>query len=357
MIIQENIDLLPYNTFHFSCIARFFIVIKSIDEIEQLIQSDIWKQSEQKLILWWWSNMCFMIDTFDWIVVKNEIMWKKIIEETATHVLVEVGAGENRDEFVRWTIDQWRWWVENLVSIPGTVWAAPVQNIGAYGVEVKDSIIAVHWINLTHWKENTIEHAWCSFGYRDSLFKSNAYSDFFITRVTFRLEKINNNYTYNVNYEWVEEKTNQLKIDHPDQAMVWCVATAIASIRASKLPDRRKIGTAWSFFQNPIVDQHHFETLKTQFPDLKWRPTAQWMKLSAWQLIERVWLKWYTKNNVGVYDQHALVLVNYGNPKGSDLEEIINHIIEKTKSVFNVILIPEVRCFHSWIHTPTQTKK
>lgn len=357
MINQENIDLLPYNTFHFSCRARFFVVIKSVEEIERLIQSDIWKQNSQKLILWWWSNMCFMIDTFDWIVVKNEIMWKKIIEETATHVLVEVGAGENRDEFVRRTIDQWRWWVENLVSIPGTVGAAPVQNIGAYGVEAKQTITAVHCIDLNEWTAHIFDNAWCNFGYRDSLFKSSEFSQFFISAVRFRLEKINNKYTYNVNYEWVEDKTKQLQNKHPLQSPLRCVATAIASIRATKLPDRKTIGTAWSFFQNPIIDEKQFELLKVSYPTIKWRPTSHWIKLSAWQLIELAWLKWYTRNNVGVYDNHALVLVNHGNPQWSALQEIIKHIIDKTNRLFGITLVPEVRCFRSWKHMHQQIEK
>lgn len=356
MIIQENIDLLPYNTFHFSCIARRFVVIQSVEEIALLIQSEIWQQAKQKLILWWGSNMCFMTDTFDWLLIKNEIKWRKIIEETETHVVVEIGSGENRDAFVRRTIEQWRWWVENLVSIPGTVGAAPVQNIGAYGVEAKQTITAVHCIDLKEWTTHIFDNDWCNFGYRDSLFKSWTHHQLFISAVQFRLEKIQDNYTYNVNYEWVEEKTNQLQTQFPTKSKLRCMASAIAEIRASKLPNPNQIGTAGSFFQNPIISESQFNELKQTYPNLKWRPTAYWIKLSAWQLIELAWLKWYTKNNVGVYDHHALVLVNHGNTEGSALEEIIHHIIEHTTHLFNVVLVPEVRCFTSWSLLPTITK-
>jgi len=343
MIIQEHIDLLPYNTFHFPCVARYFVAIENETDIQELISHPIFQETAHKLILWWGSNMLFAKDTYDGLVIKNNILGKRRIQETSNTVIVEVWAGEQRVEFVRWTIDQWRSGIENLVSIPGTVWAAPVQNIGAYGIEAKDTIILVKWIDLQTGEQKQFTHEMCQFWYRNSLFKATLKENFFITAVQFQLAKYNEKeYIWDVNYEGVAQRTEAIRIDYPEKTKLRAIATAIAEIRASKLPDFEKIWTAWSFFQNPVVTAEYFAELQSQHPEIKWRPVWTWVKLSAGQLIELVWFKGHTQNNVGVYEKHALVLVHHGDGKWVYLLEVINLIKKKVQETFTIQLVPEV---------------
>jgi UDP-N-acetylmuramate dehydrogenase len=343
MIIQEHIDLLPYNTFHFSCTARYFVQIKSEEDIKELINHPVFINTPKKLILWWGSNMLFAEDSYDWLVIQSALFGKTIIHETSTEVHVALWAGESRDEFVRRTVNQWRTGVENLVSIPGTVGAAPVQNIWAYGVEAKDTILLVCWVDLTTGETKDFTHEMCQFWYRDSVFKKLLQEDFFITSVHFQLAKYNEKeYIWNVNYEGVATRTDEILLANKEQTRLWAIATAIAEIRASKLPDLTKIWTAWSFFQNPVIPLQEFERLKICYQDLKWRPVWDAIKLSAGQLIELVWFKWHTQNNVGVYEKHALVLVHHGEGKWAYLLEVVNLIINKIQETFSIQLIPEV---------------
>lgn len=344
LIIQDHVDLLPYNTFHFSCIARYFVEVTSQEDLLELINHPLYQSVQEKLILWGGSNMLFAEETYDGLVIKNNILGKKIIQEDDQEVLIEVGAGENRNVFVRRTIDQWRTGIENLVSIPGTVGATPVQNIWAYGVEAKDSIAWVTWTNMKTGESTYSTAEACAFWYRSSVFKKELHQDTVITSVQFRLAKYNKKeYIWNVNYEWVALLTENLQVAHPEKTRIRCVATAIAQIRASKLPDLNKIGTAGSFFQNPIVPLEQYNVLLTRFTQLKWRPVGEKViKLSAGQLIELVGFKWHRENNVGVYEHHALVLVHHGDGKWAYLLDVINSIINKVQETFTIQLHPEV---------------
>lgn len=344
LIIHEHIDLIAYNTFHFSCVARYLVEVKTPEDIQELLHHPLYLSTAQKMILWWGSNMLFTEDMFDGLVIKINILWKKIIEEDEKKVCIEIWAGENRDSFVRRAIDQWRTGIENLVSIPGTVGATPVQNIWAYGTEAKDSIIWVTWIDMNTGELNHLSAEDCAFWYRMSVFKTQLRKDFVITSVQFCLAKYNQEqYIWNVNYEWVAQRTEEIQHQHPEKTTPRCIATAISQIRASKLPDLTKIGTAGSFFQNPVVPSEQYNKLLERFPELKWRPTNDnHVKLSAGQLIELAWFKGHTQNNVGVYEHHALVLVHHGEGKWAYLLEVIKLIEEKVDTLFTVQLIPEV---------------
>lgn len=344
LLLQDHVDLLPYNTFHVSCIARYFIEILVEEQLVSLITDPLFQTTNQRLILWGGSNMLFATDTFDGLVIKNSLLGKEIIDENDTTVTLRIGAGEARNELVWRTIDQGRTWLENLVSIPGTVGAAPVQNIGAYGAEAKDTIVGVEGIDLRDGQKTIFSHEACGFGYRTSVFKRDLKDTFFITAVHFRLEKYDQNtYIWNVNYEGVAERTANLTAQFPHKHLPRAIASAIAQIRAEKLPDPGKIGTAWSFFQNPVISQQHYTHLLETTPQLKWRPQPDGMvKLSAGQLIELVWLKGYQEHGVGVYEKHALVLVNYTSTAGSDLLQIITRIITTVSDRFTVQLVPEV---------------
>lgn len=344
MIIQKNVDLSAYTTFHFPCTAETFFIIQNETDLELLRHDPLYQKTDRKLILWWWANILLATEIIKGIVIKNEIKGKQKREENDDSVLLDVWSGENRDDFVWWTIDQWRAGLENLVSIPWTVWAAPVQNIWAYGSEAKDTIVAVTGIDMHSGEKITYTNEQCHFSYRNSLFKSTLKDRFFITSVQFRLSTYHpETYVWNTQYEWVESTKQHIQLKHPKKNPVRCIASAIAEIRATKLPDHTKIWTAWSFFQNPLVPTNQYKQLLAQFPGLKWRQLDDnTTKLSAGQLIELVWLKWYTKNNVWVYEKHALILVHHGNWHGKDLQDVIELIITSVQKTFQVTLVPEV---------------
>jgi UDP-N-acetylmuramate dehydrogenase len=288
--------------------------------------------------------MLFTEDTFDGLVIKINILGKSVLQETDKKVIIEVWAGEQRDNFVRRSINQGLAGSENLVSIPGTVWATPVQNIWAYGIEAKDIIVSVTCIDMKTGDSKHLLSEECLFWYRSSIFKTQLHGDFVITSVQFCLAKYNQEqYIWNVNYEWVAERTAEIQQQHTEKTLPRCIATAIAQIRAEKLPDLKKIGTAGSFFQNPLVSVKQYKQLLIRFPSLKWRPNQENnVKLSAGQLIELAWFKGHTQNNVGVYEHHALVLVHHGEGKWAYLLEVINLIRDKVQDLFTVQLIPEV---------------
>lgn len=339
--IQEYVDLFPYTTFQVSCIARYFVVIKSREDFQELLDTDVWKNQERKLFLWWGSNMLFVSPTYDGIVIKNEIMGKEVEDDQdKQHITIHTWAWENWDTFVWRSVREWYCGLENLVSIPWTVGASPVQNIGAYGVEVESRIAYIEWIDTLTGNFRRYSHHECEFGYRDSVFKRRLQWTFFITWVVFLLHTFSSEiYTPVIKYGAVQERvaaTGQWTTVTP-----YHVATAIAQIRSEKLPNRKELGTAWSFFKNPVVDSEVFKTLESQF-ELKWREVAWWYKLSAWQLIDIAWFKGYRMWDIGVYENHALVLINYGERDGSKFLTLIEIIQERVDKMFGVWLMPEV---------------
>lgn len=377
--IQENIDLLPYNTFQVSCIAKYFVVIESVEAMQELIKSNIRKTTERKLILGGGSNMLFVSPIYDGIVVKNEIRTIRVKnaecrtqskEENATpcwnnYTLITVWAWENWDEFVRRTIKNGYYGIENLVSIPGTVWASPVQNIGAYGVEVESVIDSVTRLEFDTWLIHTYCNDACKFWYRSSIFKQWLKWKGIITHVTFKLKCYNSStYAPTLTYGAVLETIEQSKCW--GLILPTDVATTIAHIRSEKLPDRTVLWTAWSFFKNPIVDEERFLRLQQEFwvkgrevpksAEIRMQNTESeksqhsalsilnctLYKLSAWQLIDVAWLKGYRQWDIGVYEKHALVLVNYGEKDGSKFAALIERIQQKVEGLFGVKLELEV---------------
>lgn len=341
--------------------------------MQSIITSNQRKSTNKKLILWWGSNILFTTSYFDWFVIKNEIMWKEVVSESLTSVTINIWWGENRDAFVKRSIEQWYCWIENLISIPWTVWAAPIQNIWAYGVEVEEVIHEVHTIDIISWETKVFSHDACEFSYRDSLFK-RAWQRYIVTHVVFNLNKYAiDTYTPVLSYRWLQ---NYLEKYWIDQASLTphIVANSIAAIREAKLPDRKTLWTAWSFFKNPIIPVEQYNRLKEKFPNLVGRPvdkssgiaksdpqspvrksvTRSWFssgwqtppsltKLSAGQLVEIAWFKWVTRWSVGTYEKHALVLVHHGWGRGEDLVSLANDIISIVKKTFGVKLEPEVR--------------
>ncbi len=336
MNISQHVSLLPYNTFHLDCIAEQLVRIQNITDLEELVASNL-LVDRPFLILGGGSNLLLAQASYAGVVIKNEIMGMVVDDITDTHCLVTVGAGEERDTFVQWTLLNGMCGLENLSGIPWCVWAAPVQNIGAYGEEVKTYITHVHTFDLATGKQNILTNEACHFGYRRSCFKEPENKQLCITHVQFSLPKYNaNTYTPNLSYASLDVPTQETLTPH-------IVATAIKATRASKLPDWHILWTAWSFFKNPSMTTSAYDELKQVTPDLKGFPQSDGtIKLSAGQLIELAWFKGYRNGPVGTYDKHALVLVHHGGGTGQDLLALVKQIQDAVQKQFGVQLMPEV---------------
>jgi len=334
-----SVDMADHCTFGVHAVADFLVNISSEEELVELTQTPEWEKYPH-ILLGWGANILFTQD-YHGIVVKNTIMGKTILQETEEFVDIEVGAGEDWNTFVHRTVDNNWWWVENLVAIPGTVGASPVQNIWAYGVEAKDTIISVQWINLATGKLETLSNEACDFGYRSSIFKDGLNWLFVVTKVVFHLEKVTVKYKFHTNYRDIEKALQ----GHKEILTVKRLADMIEKIRNEKLPDRHKLGTAGSFFKNPMVSkvqvakiQSHGRTQLITFS----LPEEWFVKLSAGQLIELAWYKWFRTWDAGVYEHHALVLVNHWDAHGKDIAELAQAIQIKVKTMFGITLEPEV---------------
>ena len=336
---QENTDLIRYTTFWVQAKTKLFVEINSESDFLDLLETWEWKNN-QHLFLGTGANILFTKD-FDWLVVKINILWKNIVENNDNNVVVEVGAGEDRNNFVERTIDQWWAWIENMISIPSSVGAAAFGNIGAYGMEAKDRIVSVSGINTTTKETTTISNSECKFWYRESIFKQQFKDNFLITRVGFHLDVYTPDYILNTNYKDVQ----QYIADSGKEINIKTLSQAISEIRASKLPDWKTLWTAGSFFKNPIVSKERVALLRTNFVHLvsfNIPNDPAYVKLSAGQLIELAGFKGYKKWNVGVYDKHALILVNYGWATWREIANLAGEIQDKVQEMFSVSLSPEV---------------
>lgn len=336
---QQNIDLSPFTTFGVKALAKLFVEITSESDFLELLDTRE-RKNNTHLFLWTGANILFTQD-FDGLVVKINILWKNIIQKDNNTILLNVGAGENWNDFVQRTIDQWWAGIENLIAIPSSVGAAAFGNIGAYGMETKNRIVSVRGINTTTKEIQTLDNNQCLFWYRESIFKQQYKDDFLITQVDFQLCVYNDSYNLNTNYKDIQEWITS----HWWEITLQSLSKAISSIRENKLPDRKKLGTAWSFFKNPIIAKPQFDLLKENFVhlvsyDIVDDPT--YVKLSAGQLIELAGFKWYKKWNAGVYDKHALILINHGWATGQEIVELAGEIQDKVQELFWVSLSPEV---------------
>ena len=339
MDILEKISLKPYTTFAVDVQADFFVDVKNEQDIFDLISTDVFAH-QPHLILGWGANILFT-KNYEWLVIKVSLMGKKVVKEEGNKAYVQAGAGENRHETMMWTLEQWYVGGENLVLIPGQVWAAPVWNIGAYGKEAKDIIYEVKGIDIGTKEEKIRKNSECNFAYRESIFKKTLKNKIIITEVTFVLEKQSSEYVPNIQYDDIQryirnENKNLTTISAQE------VANIIISIREGKLPDRKKIGTAGSFFKNPVIQKDQFETLVLKYPQLKWTPVDNGFKLSAGQLIELIGYKWKSEWPVATYDKHALIIVNNGGASGPEIRAFAQAIQKKILELFWVTLEPEV---------------
>jgi UDP-N-acetylmuramate dehydrogenase len=334
--IEENVDLFPYNTFHITANARYLVHIRSVEELIQLLSSDVFK-TNKRLILGGGSNLLLTQD-FDGLVMKNDIKGIEIQSEDDEHIVLRVGAGETWHQLVMHCV-QYGWGgIENLSLIPGTVGAAPMQNIGAYGVEIKECAVAVEAVEIKNGNKRFFNRDECEFGYRESIFKHKVKDQFFITHLVLRLAK--RNHHLNISYGAIRDVLEANKIESPT---IQSVSEAVIAIRKSKLPDPALIGNAGSFFKNPSVDLSIIDSIKKDYPALPTFPGENGLiKVPAGWLIEQCGWKGKTLDNIGVHKNQALVLVNYGGGKGEDIWNLATQIRDSVNKKFNIDLQPEV---------------
>lgn len=338
MNVQENISLRSFNTFGIDVSARYFARFNSVDELHELLEFNkrpTTNEQRSTLILGGGSNILFTKD-FDGLVLKNELLGIKEIKEDEHHVYVQAGAGVNWHHFVMHCIQNGWAGVENLSLIPGNVGASPMQNIGAYGVEIKDVFFSLEAFHIKDKKTVHFSVNDCAFGYRESVFKRKYRNEFVITHVTYRLNRIP---SFNTSYGAIEQELEKMGVGKSIQS----ISQAVINIRSSKLPDPALIGNAGSFFKNPEIDSHHFQELARMFPGIVgYHLPGGNVKLAAGWLIEQCGWKGYRKGDAGCHENQALVLVNYGSAKGNEIYELSEEILQSVKKKFGVGLEREV---------------
>jgi len=336
MIIQENVDLRPYTTFGIQASARYFTSLESTEDVHEFLSSSLYAKGKH-LILGGGSNMLFTGD-YDGLVARMEIKGIRVIDETQDNVILYAAAGENWHRLVIHCVENNYGGIENLSLIPGTTGAAPMQNIGAYGVEIKDAIISVEAIDKSSLERRTFSNEECAFGYRESIFKQGARDQYIITGITLRLTK--RNHQLHLQYGAIQETLNAMAIDKPTIADV---SNAVIHIRQSKLPDPAKVGNAGSFFKNPSITADAFQLLKEKYPTIPSYPSTEGLiKVPAGWLIEQCGWKGKRFENIGVHPNQALVLVNYGGGDGRKIWDLAMNIRDSVTEKFNIALHPEV---------------
>ncbi len=332
MQFQENFPLKSFNTFGINVSAKLFASFSNTNELGKMLEN----KNESKLILGGGSNILFT-KNYDGLVLKNEIAGIEKISENDAHVYMRAGAGVGWHEFVLYCINNNFAGVENLSLIPGSVGASPMQNIGAYGVEIKDVFHELEAYNIEDKKLVTFSEKDCAFGYRESIFKNKYKGQFVITSVTFQLNKIP---TYNTSYGAIEKGLEKMGVQ---SVSIKAISDAVINIRQSKLPDPKIIGNAGSFFKNPTIQNTQFEKLQHEFPNIVGYAVGEnETKLAAGWLIEQCGWKGYRKGDAGCHEKQALVLVNYSNAIGEEILQLSEKIIDSVKLMFDVELHREV---------------
>lgn len=334
MQIMRNFSLKKFNSFGIDVRADKFISIQEIDDLRKILRKSY---ASELFILGGGSNMLLTEDIHK-TVVHIALKGKKIISETEDEVIVEAKAGENWHEFTLWTLNQNFGGLENLSLIPGNVGTSPIQNIGAYGVELKDTFQSCYALNVQTLEEKEFSKYECEFGYRNSVFKNQVKDQYIITSVRFRLTK--RNHKLHIDYGSIKA---QLQHDNISEPTIQDISKAVISIRKSKLPDPNKIGNSGSFFKNPVIDAKSFEKLQKQYENIpSFHISDNEVKVPAGWLIDQAGLKGYRDGDAGVHKNQALVLVNYGNASGEDILMLSRKVQDTVLSKFGVQLEAEV---------------
>lgn len=337
MHIQHNISLKPYNTFGIDVKAKHFISVENIDDLKTIFSTE---KFPNKFIIGGGSNMLLTKDV-DALVIHLNLKGKTIVSENDNHVFIKAEAGENWHDFVLWTLKQNYGGLENMSLIPGNVGTSPIQNIGAYGVELKDVFESCEVLNLDTLTIETLSKKDCQFGYRNSIFKNEAKGKYIILNVTFKLTK--NNHNLYTNYGAILSQLETMNVTNPS---IQDVSKAVIAIRQSKLPDPKEIGNSGSFFKNLIISTEQFKELQRNFPNAPHYVISETeVKVPAGWLIETAGFKGKTFDNYGVHKKQALVLVNYGGAKGEDILQLSKLIQKTIYRIFNISIEAEVNIF------------
>ena len=333
MQIQENFPLKKYNTFGIDVLARYFSTFTSASELKSLLDDS---KNIAHMILGGGSNILFTKD-FGGLLLKNDIPGITVVKEDQNHIYLEAGAGVNWHTFVMYCVDHNYGGVENLSLIPGNVGASPMQNIGAYGVEIKDVFYKLEAFHMQEKMTRIFTASDCEFGYRESAFKKKYRGMFAILSVTFRLSK---NPVFNISYGAIEEELKKMEVN---KLTIKAISDAVINIRTSRLPDPALIGNAGSFFKNPEISKQELHELKQIDPAIpSYKINDDTFKIPAGWLIEQCGWKGYRKGDAGCYEKQALVLVNYGSAKGKEILDLSEEIKTSVQKKFRIVLETEV---------------
>jgi UDP-N-acetylmuramate dehydrogenase len=332
--IIENASLKPFNTFRIDAKARWLAEFATSEELGELLE---WAGERKQLVLGGGSNILFTHD-FDGLVLRNEIRGIELVDEDEDYVYVRAGAGEVWHGFVEYCLGRDWAGVENLSLIPGSVGAAPMQNIGAYGVEIKAVFYELEAWHIEERKAYTFTLNDCEFGYRDSVFKRRFSGQFVILSVTFRLAR---KPAFHTSYGAIQQELERMGVREPS---IRAVSDAVVAIRRSKLPDPAVIGNAGSFFKNPTIPDEQFEVLQAEYPEIVGYHNmgTDTTKLAAGWLIEQCGWKGYRRGDAGVHARQALVLVNYGGATGREIDDLSEAVVRSVREMFGVELEREV---------------
>lgn len=331
---ENNFSLKEYNTFGIDVKAKNFVEITNEEELKEVLKQTY---ASELFVLGGGSN-CLLTKNIDATVVHVNIKGISIVNETNDEVFIKAQAGENWHEFVLYCISQNFGGIENLSLIPGNVGTSPIQNIGAYGVELKDTFVECEAINIQTLEKKVFTKKDCKFGYRNSIFKNEVKGQYIITSVIFKLSK--KNHQLHTGYGAILNKLESNQIVEPT---IKNISDAIISIRKQKLPDPREIGNSGSFFKNPIITVTKFNNLQEEYPDIpSYKISEEEVKVPAGWLIDQAGFKGYRSGDAGVHKNQALVLVNYGEATGQEILDLATHIQQQIEEKFSIRLEMEV---------------
>lgn len=339
-LVASNVDLKPYNTLNVAARARYFASVKSESQLKMILRHPK-TENFKTLVLGGGSNVLF-VDDFDGLVLHIEIEGREVLRETEEHIWLRIGAGENWHQTVRYCVEKGWGGIENLSLIPGTVGAAPIQNIGAYGVELQEVFESLQAIDIEGREVRTYEKEHCEFGYRDSIFKGELKGVVIVTNVVLRLSK---NPELNTSYGAIQSEIKKRDIINPT---IRDISDIVIDIRNSKLPNPGSLGNAGSFFKNPVVDDRVYKQIKEEYPEAPGYDMGDGKtKVPAGWLIEEAGWKGKVVGNTGTYKQQALVIVNHGGATGREILNLAESIKESVKDKFGIALVPEVNIIGS----------
>jgi UDP-N-acetylmuramate dehydrogenase len=334
MDIKNNVSLKQFNTFGIDVKAKFLIFLEKEVEIKDVFDSNEFKNNPH-VFLGGGSNVLFVND-FDGIVIVNKLKGIEILREDEENVWLKIASGEDWHDVVLFTVEKKYWGIENMALIPGTVGAAPIQNIGAYGVEIKDVIEDIFAFNVETSEKKIFSKDECKFGYRESVFKNELKDKYFISALVLKLSKIPKvNLSYKVLNEYFEK-------NNIDKNNIKNISDAVIEIRKSKLPDPKVIGSAGSFFKNVFIEKDILKKLLEKFPELPYFEEGNLYKIPTGWLIESCGWKGKIVGNAGVYEHQALVVVNHGGATGIEIKNLVDRIIDSVEQKFGLTLVPEV---------------